>query len=94
MRCYSRFDSNYDNSISKNALGQNFNSPVKGAEKFKEYEYRHNPDALRFTKIGRRALAKSVLASPMPLSGKEHKVTGTWKTSYQEVSEKLNDKVE
>ena len=92
LKWYSRFDSDYVKTLSNDPIGVRYESPTSAKGKFNEYEYKHNPDVLRFTKVGKRSLAKSTLIAPNTIPNMRPR-NDIWTTSYQDTSESLSNKV-
>ena len=92
LKWYSRFDSDYVKTLSNDPIGVRYESPTSAKGKFNEYEYKHNPDVLRFTKVGKRSLAKSTLVAPNTIPNMRPR-NDIWTTSYQDTSESLSNKV-
>lgn len=76
LKAYSRFDSIYNQNISNSVLGHMYQGPEKGVIKFKEYEYKHNPQVLKFSKIGLKAFNTNP-SSPIVTPNKKSKRTNS-----------------
>ncbi|CAI2379694.1 unnamed protein product [Moneuplotes crassus] len=90
---YMRFESSYK-TMANCSIGQRYESPEKGIAKINQYEYKHNPDVLRFAKIGASLVSTQNSKSHAPSPGRMINNSSHFKSSYQEISESLNKKLD